>query len=88
MIGVAVLVVLIPGLITGNYGHWFYQAMVVLPKRTEKARQAQAVYAAQLRSGASAFSFGTPINSRRNKAGKTRSVSEYSKSACHNHNYW
>jgi len=30
MISVAVLVALIPGVLTGNYGHWFYQAMVVL----------------------------------------------------------
>ena len=30
MIGVAALVALIPGLITGNFAHWFYQAMVVL----------------------------------------------------------
>ena len=30
MISVAMLVALIPGWITGNYGHWFYQAMVVL----------------------------------------------------------
>ena len=30
MISVAALVALVPGVITGNYGHWFYQAMVVL----------------------------------------------------------
>lgn len=30
VIGMAILVALIPGWITGNYGHWFYQAMVVL----------------------------------------------------------
>jgi len=30
MISAAALVALVPGVITGNYGHWFYQAMVVL----------------------------------------------------------